>query len=395
MIKQISVLTLSNVIIALAQAIIFPYFASLAGSELMGEYGYLLSITQTFAIIVLFNTNLLIRICSENHLMNIFNSGMFMAFSSSLLYSIYLYLDFKFFICLLGFLLFNIHALHALGVSVIFREKRFKTIGILMIIRKLSVLAFLVVSTFYLNLNTVFACLVFAETVALFFVFHQAVKGGFKFKQVRLILDLSLFREQKDLITYKSLLDTLNRIGAQLPIIFLRNFANINLAGQYFFVQRMIQSPLQAISKSIREVVFVQRESLATLDSRRLDSLLIWTHLIVGTLILLILQLFQKELNVLIPLEWSGSLQMCYYIIPLLLSNSAASTFRDKLLLESNGSLLLKIDSLFFVFRLALFFMAYVFSFTMPNYFSGLVVITLIANCISMYSAWRPKIFSS
>ena len=290
MIKQISVLSLGGFIATLLQILLYPIFASRTGSELLGDYGYIISLVQAGSLAILLNTQLLIRVETDQKAIDkVINLG----FTLLLLFSVPIglcFFNYSIAIKFTGALTFILIGTKHLSLSVLYNEEKYIIISIINILTKIIGLSLLICATYLLKVNLLHLLLIFliSETIILLVIFSSISKKIF-IPQVSLNFDTLV--QYKDLVAYKSAQDIVNRLGGQLPIIFARNFIDSATAGNYFLALKIVQSPLSILSKSIRDVVFVEYGKLKASFNRKFATHFVLGHLLVFLLIYLLFSL--------------------------------------------------------------------------------------------------------
>ena len=132
-----------------------------------------------------------------------------------------------------------------------------------------------------------------SEIIAIATILLNISKNSFR---PRVSFNAELFKKQRDIVGYKSAQDLINKLGGQLPIIFIRNFVDTATAGNYFIALKMVQSPLSIISKSIRDVVFVEYGKLKSSVGNTFTRNFIMIHLLVFVAIYSVLWIFSDLL---------------------------------------------------------------------------------------------------
>lgn len=379
MIKQISLLSLGGVIVTLLHLFLYPIFASRTGSEILGDYGYILSLLQTCSLVILLNTQLLIRV--EKHKKAIENAINF-GFTLLLLFSVpfgLLFFSYSVEIIFVNILIFTCLGIKHLSLAILYNEERYTAISIVNILGKILTITSLIVITYIVELRLIYLLLVslLSEILVTSIILLNIRENEFKPK---VSINSSVFKKEKDIVVYKSVQDIINRIGGQLPIIFARNFVDSATAGNYFVALRMVQAPLSILSKSVREVVFVEYGKLRSSVEYRFARGFVLIHVMLFILLYAILWITSDLFAGIIPEEWRLSLSLLFYIIPILISNSLASVFRDNLLIMKNGRFVLKLDSLFGLFRLTTFVVCWKLNVVFELYLLVLATLTLAFN---------------
>ena len=178
--------------------------------------------------------------------------------------------------------------------------------------------------------------------------------------------------------------DLLNRVSAQLPIIYVKNYIGSIETGQYYFANKMIQAPMAVLTKAIRSVFFVKLskdiESFQPFDFVKITlAYILFAILGLGSLFLL-----ETRLMTLIDSSWSDSYIFFYYLFPMMVSNSMASIFRDKMLLTGKNLVLLYLDVLLTVIRISLFFLAIKSSMPLLNYIALITLTLIVFNFLTL-----------
>ena len=178
--------------------------------------------------------------------------------------------------------------------------------------------------------------------------------------------------------------DLLNRVSAQLPIIYVKNYIGSIETGQYYFANKMIQAPMAVLTKAIRSVFFVKLskdiESFQPFDFVKITlAYILFAILGLGSLFLL-----ETRLMTLIDSSWSDSYIFFYYPFPMMVSNSMASIFRDKMLLTGKNLVLLYLDVLLTVIRISLFFLAIKSSMPLLNYIALITLTLIVFNFLTL-----------
>ena len=379
MIKQISLLSLGGVIVTLLHLFLYPIFASRTGSEILGDYGYILSLLQTGSLVILLNTQLLIRV--EKHQEAIENAINF-GFTLLLLFSVpfgLLFFSYSVEIIFINILIFTCSGIKHLSLAILYNEERYTAISIVNILGKILTITGLIVITYIVELRLIYLLLVslLSEIIVTTIILLNIRENEFKPK---VSFTSSVFKKEKDIVGYKSVQDFVNRIGGQLPIIFARNFVDSATAGNYFVALRMVQAPLSILSKSVREVVFVEYGKSRSSVEHRFARGFVLIHIMLFMFLYAILWMTSDLFVGIIHEEWRLSLSLLFYIIPILISNSLASVFRDNLLILKNGRFVLKLDTLFGLIRLTIFVICWKFNVVFEFYLLVLVIITIVFN---------------
>lgn len=379
MIKQISLLSLGGVIVTLLHLFLYPIFASRTGSEILGDYGYILSLLQTGSLVILLNTQLLIRV--EKHQKSMENA-INLGFTLLLLFSVpfgLLFFSYSVEIMFINILIFICSGIKHLSLAILYNEERYKAISMLNVLGKILVISSLIGITYIVEIRLIYLLLVslLSEIIVTFTILLNIRENEFKPK---VSFTSSVFKKQKDIVGYKSAQDFVNRIGGQLPIIFARNFVDTATAGNYFVALKMVQSPLAILSKSVREVVFVEYGKLRSSVEHRFARGFALIHIMLFVFSYAILWITSDLLVGIIPEEWRLSLSLLFYIIPILISNSLASVFRDNLLILKNGRFVLKLDTLFGLLRLTTFVICWKFNVDFEFYLLVLAILTTVFN---------------
>ena len=238
--------------------------------------------------------------------------------------------------------MFTCFGIKHLSLSVLYNEEKYTIITLVNILGKTLALALLISITYLDNIRLMHLLLVtlLSEIIAIATILLNISKNSFR---PRVSFNAELFKKQRDIVGYKSAQDLINKLGGQLPIIFARNFVDTATAGNYFIALKMVQSPLSIISKSIRDVVFVEYGKLKSSVGNTFTRNFIMIHLLVFVAIYSVLWIFSDLLANILSNEWLLSAKLLFYIIPILLSNSLASVFRDNLLILKRGRFVLKI----------------------------------------------------
>lgn len=379
MIKQISLLSLGGVVVTLLHLFLYPIFASRTGSEILGDYGYILSLIQTGSLLILLNTQLLIRV--EKHQKAIENAINF-GFTLLLLFSVpfgFLFFSYSVEIIFVNILIFTCSGIKHLSLAILYNEERYTAISIVNILGKIVTITSLIVITYIVELRLIYLLLVslLTEIIVTSIILLNIRENEFKPK---VSFTSSVFKKEKDIVGYKSAQDIVNRIGGQLPIIFARNFVDSATAGNYFVALRMVQGPLSILSKSVREVVFVEYGKLRSSVEHRFARGFVLIHILLFAFLYAILWITRDLFVGILPEEWRLSLSLLFYIIPILISNSLASVFRDNLLILKNGGFVLKLDTLFGLLRLTIFVICWKLNVVFEFYLLVLVILTIVFN---------------
>ena len=387
MIKQISQLSFGGFIVTLLQLFLYPIFASRTGSEILGDYGYILSLLQTAALVILLNTHLLIRVEKQQIAIDrAINLGVTLLLLFSFPIGL-LFFSYSIEIKLISTLIFLCIGIKHLSLSVLYNEERYAVISVINVLGKTIVISFLIGITYLVEIRLIYLLIVSLLSEIIVIVSILSNLRGRSFRP-RVSFNAEVFKNRKDIIAYKSVQDVINRMGGQLPIIFARNFVDTSTAGNYFLALKMIQSPLSLLSKSVREVVFVEYGKLKSSVEDEFAKKFVLIHIILFVIICSGLFCLRDLLSAILPEEWQLSFEFLFYILPILLSNSLSSVFRDNLLILRKGKFILKLDVLFGLLRLLVFLVFWKFNADFQAYLLVMVIITVLFNIFPMLK-WR------
>ena len=387
MIKQISLLSFGGFIVTLLQLFLYPIFASRTGSEILGDYGYILSLLQTAALVILLNTQLLIRV--EKHQMAI-DKAISLGVTLLLLFSLpigLLFFSYSIEIKFINILIFVCLGIKHLSLSVLYNEERYAVISAINVLGKTIAIFFLIGITYLVEIRLIYLLIVslLSETIVIVTILSNLRDKSFR---PRVSFNVEVFKKHKDIVGYKSAQDFINRMGGQLPIIFARNFVDTATAGNYFLALKMFQSPLSIISKSVREVVFVEYGKLRSSVENKFAQKFVLIHIIIFVILYSGLFLLRDLLSVILSEEWQLAFNFLFYVIPILLSNSLASVFRDNILILMKGKFILKLDALFGLFRFLAFLVCWKLNMDFQSYLLVMVIMTVLFNIFPMLK-WK------
>ncbi|MDA7722510.1 hypothetical protein N8851_05440 [Schleiferiaceae bacterium] len=387
MIKQISILSFGGVIVTLLQIFLYPIFASRTGSEILGDYGYILSLLQTVALVILLNTQLLIRVAKHQMaIAGAINLGVTLLLLFSLPLGL-LFFEYPIEIIVLNILIFACLGIKHLSLSVLYNEERYAVISAVNVLGKTIAIFFLIGITFLVEIRLTYLLIVslLSEIIVIVTILSNMRENSFRPK---VSFNVEIFKTHKDIVGYKSAQDFINRMGGQLPIIFARNFVDTATAGNYFLALKMIQSPLSILSKSVREVVFVEYGKIKSSVENKFARKFVLIHIILSVILCATLLILNDLLSDILSEEWILSFRFLFYVIPMLLSNSLASVFRDNLLILKEGKYILKLDAIFGLLRLLAFILCWKLNIDFMSYLMVMVIMTVVFNLFPMLK-WK------
>ena len=381
MLKKISIIAIGNGFSLLVHFLLFPVIARIVGPEIFGNYGYIYSIVQTIGFVCLFNVQKLLIASDEKNSSNIFTGGVLISLTISALFLISNYLLGLRLNAIISVPLLFFIMLNELLTSNLFRIEKYSSISLISVFKKTTTTFFLI---FVVYFNKSFIGMLFVNLVTevlYFFVFILWLKIFPSFDINKLNMK-SLYN--KDFILVKSIQDLLNRVSAQFPIIYVKNYVGSIETGQYYFANKMVQAPMSVMTKAIRSVFFVKLsqdiESFQNIDFIKITL----SYILFATLGLFSLFLFESQLITLVDSSWSDSFSFFYYLFPMLVSNSMASIFRDKMLLTGDNLTLLYFDILLTLFRISLFIGAIISNMSLLNYIALLSLTLIVFNFLTM-----------
>ena len=133
----------------------------------------------------------------------------------------------------------------------------------------------------------------------------------------------------------------MNRGTSFLPFQYGQLLSSPNELGFYFMARRMLQKPISIISGAVRSIIFVEMgEFFGTVQRISTTQTYARTHISLCSADLIVIYLIYY-FN--IP-EWNN---ITYYLlieIPVILSNSFAGVYRDKILIMRENKYLLLYD---------------------------------------------------
>lgn len=388
MFKNISIIALGNGLSLLIHLIFFPIIAKLSGPEIFGEYGYLYSIIQVIAIVGLLNLNKLLIASAEKLANNIFTGGIALSILITIVWFTVIQLfDLNFYSFITSPLLLLL-MINELLLSNLYRMESFSTITILIIIKKIS---FSIILFLFVYFEKSLISMIYASLITEFLIFLSVlifIKNYPIFNLNKLNIS-SLYN--KDFILIKSIQDLLNRLSALLPLIYVKNYISSSETGYYYFANKIIQSPLAIATKSIRSVFFIKlSKNIDSFSNKDLLKISLYYVLftIIGLFTLLILQTTILEL---VDSSWSNSYKYFYYLFPMLVSNSMASIFRDRMLLMGENLILLYADIILNIFRILLFVIAINFNMSLIKYIALMAMTIIVFNFITLILSIKTK----
>ena len=381
MLNKISIIAFGNGVALLLHFLLFPVIAKTVGPEIFGDYGYIYAIVQTIGFVSLFNLQKLLIASDEENAVNIFTGGVISSLLISTLFLVFNYLlDLRLHVIISVPLLFFI-MVNELLISNLFRVEKYRSISLMTIFKKTTVSILLISAVYFQQSYTTMLVVTLITEILYFLSFILWLKIFPSFNLNELNIKLLYNR---DFILIKSIQDILNRVSAQLPIIYVKNYVGAVETGQYYFANKMIQSPMAVVTKAIRSVVFVKLskdiESFQPFDFVKITLVYILVAIVgLGSLFL-----FEARLMTLIDSSWSDSYRFFYYLFPMVVSNSMASIFRDKMLLTGKNLVLLYLDVLLTVIRIYLFYLAIKLSMPLLNYIVVMALTLIVFNFLTL-----------
>jgi len=381
LLNKISIIAFGNGVALLLHFLLFPVIAKTVGPEIFGDYGYIYAIVQTIGFVSLFNLQKLLIASDEENAVNIFTGGVISSLLISTLFLVFNYLlDLRLHVIISVPLLFFI-MVNELLISNLFRVEKYRSISLMTIFKKTTVSILLISAVYFQQSYTTMLVVTLITEILYFLSFILWLKIFPSFNLNELNIKLLYNR---DFILIKSIQDILNRVSAQLPIIYVKNYVGAVETGQYYFANKMIQSPMAVVTKAIRSVVFVKLskdiESFQPFDFVKITLVYILVAIVgLGSLFL-----FEARLMTLIDSSWSDSYRFFYYLFPMVVSNSMASIFRDKMLLTGKNLVLLYLDVLLTVIRIYLFYLAIKLSMPLLNYIVVMALTLIVFNFLTL-----------
>ena len=382
MLKNISIIAFGNGLSLLINFLLFPVIAKFSGPEFFGEYGYIYSIVQTVSLVSLLNLNKLLIVSNAKNVDNVFTGGVLLSFLITIMWLFFILLfDLNFYTFLTSPLLFLI-MINELFISNLYRLEKFTHISILMIIKRLT-LSIILLSFVYFFQN--FISMLYAALISeliYFIILLYLIKNTPSFVPKKLNLK-ALYN--RDFILILSVQNMLNRFSGQMPIIYAKNFVGLNETGYYYFANKMIQSPMAIVTKSIRSVFFIElSKDVKSFKNNDLFKIIL-SYIIITLFGLLSLFYLETLFMGIADDSWSNSYKFFYYLFPMLMSNSMASIFRDKMLLSGKNIVLLYLDIILTFFRITLFIIAIKINMLLINYIAILALTLIIFNFITLF----------
>jgi O-antigen/teichoic acid export membrane protein len=386
MFKNISIIAIGNGFSLLLHFLMFPVIAKLVGPEIFGEYGYIYAIVQTIGFVCLLNLNKLLIASNEKNVDNIFTGGVLLSLIICMSWLLLIKLfDFNFHAIISVPLLFFI-MLNELLLSNLYRLEQFYSISIITISKKTSISILLLSAVFFYKsfILMLFITLIVEIIYFLVFIFFIKAKPIINLNKLNIKL---LYN--KDFVLIKTIQDILNRVSAQLPIIYVKNYIGSFETGQYYFANKMIQSPMGVVTKAIRSVFFIKLSKDLNSFKTVILIKIVLIYLLFGVIGFLSLYFFENLFINLLDKSWSDSYKFFYYLFPMLISNSMASIFRDKMLLSGKNLFLLYLDVILTIIRISVFFLALKTGMLLINYIAIIAITLIFFNILTLFFSFK------